>query len=271
MSLDNLQNKLKIQIKLCITRLCLMQQKIMALHKSHEKELAILSGKNMKQILRIKAENMIRENTKVELFGILNLYCEILFSRFYLLKKGDSHCDEQIEQAVRTLIYAAPRCDIKELHNINGIFRLYFGKEFIQDSIKNKHGKVDPKVIEKLANKPLSNDLVNGYLDEILRFHNIKQDYDLDAFKIIDDTILDNKELGNLLKNNNSLKSVISPLSSDDSEFQSNFSSICSQNNYNDDNSDFINFSEISKKMSQNMSNNVSNIDQLRARFERLK
>ncbi|KTW31754.1 uncharacterized protein T551_01015 [Pneumocystis jirovecii RU7] len=269
MSLNNLQNKLKIQTKLCITRLRLIEQKIMAIHKSQEKELAILLGKDMKQNLMIKAENMIRENMKIELLGILNLYCEVLLSRFHLLKKG--YCHEQIEQAVCTLIYATPRCDVKELHNMNGIFRLYFGKEFIQDSVENKHGKVDPKVAEKLSNKSVNNDLIESYLEEIARFYNIKQDCNLNASKMIDDTALYNKELEDLLKNNNSSKFVVSSLSSpDDSESQLKLSLIYSQNNYNRGNSDFINFSEISKEMSQNMSN-VSNIDQLRERFERLK
>ncbi|KAG5439517.1 hypothetical protein PCANB_002092 [Pneumocystis canis] len=269
MSLDNLQDKLKIQIKLCINRLRLIQQKMSAIHKQQEKELIVLSEKNMKQNLMIKAEKMIREDMKVELLGILDLYCEMLLSRFYLLKKGC--CHEQIEQAVCTLVYAAPRCEIKELHNMSEIFRLYFGREFIHNSIENKHGKVDLKVVEKLSNELLNNDSVECYLQEILRPYNMKQNDYLNTYDSICNTIVSNEKLEGLSKiDDSNLASMISSFIPDNLESQlkpSIYSHDCNEKNASNSANSF----EIFPKMSKDTSNNTLNMDQLRARFERLK
>ncbi|KAG4306368.1 hypothetical protein PORY_000356 [Pneumocystis oryctolagi] len=265
MSLDNLQNKLKIQTKLCMNRLRLVQRKMLATHKLLEKEIVILLEKNMKQNLMVKAENIIRENMKIELLGILDLYCEMLLSRFHLLRKG--HCHEQIEQAICTLIYAAPRCEIKELYNMNEIFRLYFGKEFIQNSIENVHGKIDPKVVERLSNEPLNNNVIECYLQEIACLHNIKY-YDSCISKNSISSY--NKEQEGSFKNKDSSSTFMISCLSDDLKCETKPSLEHLQNDHNDHDLDYINFFESLKKTPENISNNISNINQLRIRFEKL-
>ncbi|KTW28951.1 hypothetical protein T552_01581 [Pneumocystis carinii B80] len=252
MTQDTLQNKLKIQIKLCINRLRLVQQKMAAIHKQQQKELVILLEKNKVQNAMIKAENIIREDMKRELLGILEVYCDILLSRFYFIKRGQ--CHEQIRQAVSTLIYSMSRCEIKEFSSMNEIFRLYFGKEFIQDSIENKHNLVDPKVVEKLCCEPLSNDFVENYLQEIMDLYNIGQNNKLNTFNILDSAVFCNEGFKELKESqdSNSASIIHSLPVSDDSESHSKSSIYV--NNCNKD-----------------TSNNVSNMDQLWARFERLK
>ncbi|QSL65226.1 hypothetical protein MERGE_002535 [Pneumocystis wakefieldiae] len=252
MSQDLLQNKLKIQIKLCINRLRLVQQKMAAVHKQQQKELVVLLEKNKIQNAMIKAENIIREEMKRELLGILELYCDVLLSRCYFLKRG--HCHEQIYQAVSTLIYSIPLCEIKELNKMNEIFTLYFGKEFVQDSIENKHNIVDPKVVEKMHCEALNNDLVENYLEEIKRLYNIGQNDKLNTFNMLDSASFCNEGFEELKKNQDSgPTSIIDSLPvSDDSE--SHPKPLIYLHSCNKD-----------------TSNNNSNMDQLWARFERLK
>ncbi|EMR11036.1 hypothetical protein PNEG_00633 [Pneumocystis murina B123] len=252
MSQDVLLNKLKIQIKLCINRLRLVQQKMAAVHKQQQKELVVLLEKNKIENAMIKAENIIREDIKRELLGILELYCDVLLSRCCFLKRG--HCHEQIHQAVSTLIYSMPRCEIKEFNKMNEIFRLYFGKEFIQDSIENKHNIVDPKVVEKLRYDALNNDLVENYLQKIMHLYNIGQNDKLNTFNILDSAAFCNEGFEELKKSqdSNPTSTIHSLPVSDDSESHSK-SSIYLHN------------------CNKDTSNNISNMDQLWARFERLK
>ena len=48
---------------------------------------------------------------------MLELYSELLLARFGLLEQM-KHCDQSIAEAVNTIIYAAPRCEIKELSQV---------------------------------------------------------------------------------------------------------------------------------------------------------
>ena len=61
-------------------------------------------------------ENIIRSDLTTELLEILELYCELLLARAGLLEAKE--CDPGLEEAVKSLLYAAPRTEIKELHTV---------------------------------------------------------------------------------------------------------------------------------------------------------
>lgn len=57
-------------------------------------------------------------------------------------------CDAGLEQAVRTIIYTAPRTDVKELSNLRDIFVTKFGKEFAKEVLDNPEQYLQEKVLK---------------------------------------------------------------------------------------------------------------------------
>lgn len=120
---------------------------------------------------RIRVENIIRSDITTELHEILELYCELLLARAGLL---DGHtCDPGLEEAVQSLIYAAPKTEIKELGTVRALLAEKYGKEFVLAAMENTNGKVNPNVIKKLSVEPPKEELVVGYLEEIARAYGV--------------------------------------------------------------------------------------------------
>lgn len=148
-----------------------MQQKETALAKQQRRGIAQLLEQGKEESARIRVENIIREDINVELLEILELYCELLLARIGLLEAKE--CDPGLEEAVKTVIHAAPRTEVKELHTVREIMAHKYGKEFTQDAVDNSSGKVADKVIKRLSVEPPSETLVNLYLVEIARAYQV--------------------------------------------------------------------------------------------------
>lgn len=114
---------------------------------------------------RIRVENIIRSDITIELYEILELYCELLLARAGLLDSPT--CDPGLEEAVKSIIYAAPKTEIKELQQVRALLAEKFGKEFAVVAIENSDGKVSKQVVKKLSVVPPEEKVVQGYLEEI--------------------------------------------------------------------------------------------------------
>merc|ERR1711964_212079 len=86
---------------------------------------------------------------------------------------GAQTCDPGLEEAVKSLIYAAPRTDVKELQQVRNLLVDKYGKEFALEAIENSDQKVSEKVLKKLTVTPPAQELVNGYLEEIARTYGV--------------------------------------------------------------------------------------------------
>lgn len=100
------------------------------------------------------------------------MYCELLLARIGLLEGRE--CDPGLEEAVKSLMYAAPRSEVKELLVLRQMFAYRYGKQFEQDAAENRDDKVNAKVVLKLAVVSPSTDLVDRYLEEIARTYHVK-------------------------------------------------------------------------------------------------
>ncbi|EPE04973.1 increased sodium tolerance protein 1 [Ophiostoma piceae UAMH 11346] len=168
----NLVTKLKVQLKLSIARLRMVQTRDEALAKVARRTMAQLLDNGKEDSARIRVENIIRSDITTELHEILELYCELLIARAGLL---DSHvCDPGLEEAVKSLIYAAPKTEIKELQVVRQLLGERYGKEFVIAAMENTDSKVSPKVVRKLSVVPPSDELVKGYLAEIARAYGVQ-------------------------------------------------------------------------------------------------
>lgn len=112
---------------------------------------------------RIRTESIIRADILVELYEILELYCELLLARVGMLEATD--LDEGLEEPVRGLIYASPKIEVKEVAVVAALLGGRYGKEFVKSAIECEG--VAEKVIRKLKVTPPSEALVQGYLEEI--------------------------------------------------------------------------------------------------------
>ncbi|GMM35992.1 Ist1 protein [Saccharomycopsis crataegensis] len=167
-----IETRLKVALKMSISKLRFVQDKKTALAKQQRRSLADLLSQGKEQSARIRVENVIREDIHVELCEMLELYCELLLARISLLDSS-KECDPGLEEAVKTIIYAAPHSEIKELMNVKDILGHRFGPEFYQAGINNTDDIVPKKVVDRVIVKAPSSELVSLYLKEIAQVYEV--------------------------------------------------------------------------------------------------
>jgi vacuolar protein sorting-associated protein IST1 len=149
----------------------MVQQKDEAVSKQQRRAMAQLLEAGKVESAKIRVENIIRSDITTELHEILELYCELLLARTGLMEAPT--CDPGLEEAVKSLIYAAPRTDVKELQQVRALLCDKYGKEFAIVAMENSDEKVSEKVLKKLTVTPPPQELVNGYLEEIARTYGV--------------------------------------------------------------------------------------------------
>lgn len=82
--------------------------------------------------------------------------------------------DPGLEEAVRSIIYVAPRTDIKELNAVRALLVEKFGRDFAQQAMDNKGDvKIPDRISRKLRVEPPSTELVESYLTEIANAYDV--------------------------------------------------------------------------------------------------
>ncbi|KAI9282780.1 regulator of Vps4 activity in the MVB pathway-domain-containing protein [Sporodiniella umbellata] len=166
--------RLKVQLKLSMNRLKMLQAKKTSLNQQQRREIATLIEKGKIESARVRVEHVIRDDLVIEAMESLELYSDLLLARFGLLEAYKT-CEASISEAVHTLIWAAPRLgEVKELGLVRDQLASKFGKEFMLDAMENKDGLVNPKVIIKLEVGIPDTYLVERYLEEIASIYKIK-------------------------------------------------------------------------------------------------
>jgi vacuolar protein sorting-associated protein IST1 len=149
----------------------MVQQRDEAMGKTQRRAMAQLLEFGKIDSARIRTENIIRTDITTELHEILELYCELLLARAGLLE-GPA-CDPGLEEAVKSVIYAAPKTEIKELQQVRALLAEKFGKDFVLAAMENTGGGVSDKVVKKLSVTPPKPELVQGYLEEIAKAYGV--------------------------------------------------------------------------------------------------
>ncbi|KAF9967699.1 hypothetical protein BGZ73_000402 [Actinomortierella ambigua] len=161
----------KVQLKLAVNRLQMLQNKKNMLAQQQRKEIAQLLEKGKEESARIRVEHIIREDFNCEALEIIELYCELLLARFGLLEQM-KNCDPAILEAINTVIYASSRSEVKELLILRDQLAAKYGRDFVNNALENKDESVNPRIIQKLKVQTPDPYLVNRYLEEIARtFH----------------------------------------------------------------------------------------------------
>ncbi|EIW72311.1 hypothetical protein TREMEDRAFT_26847 [Tremella mesenterica DSM 1558] len=166
----------KVQIRLSIQRLRSLQEKKLALAKKSRREIADLLLKNRVETARLRVEGLIQDDIYVELLELLELYCELLQARFNLLDSSTATEPEpSISDAVCSIVYAAPRTELKELHVLREFLMHKYGRNFALSLLPTELTQpgVPSRVLSKMSLFTPSPDLVDAYLSEIARGYNV--------------------------------------------------------------------------------------------------
>jgi len=159
---------------LAIQRLRTLQEKKTAQAKTARRDIALLLEKSKLETARIKVENIIHEDIYVELLELLELYCELLHARFALLDQNTKEPDPGVSEGVCSIIYAAPRTELKELHVLREMLMHKYGREFSIGVMENRDGCVNERVAKKLVVFTPAPELVDAYLAEIAKGYGVK-------------------------------------------------------------------------------------------------
>ncbi|RKP11182.1 regulator of Vps4 activity in the MVB pathway-domain-containing protein [Thamnocephalis sphaerospora] len=160
----------KVQLKLAVNRLKLLQAKKTAINQQLRHEVAELLRQQKDESARIRTEHIIREDYSVEALEQVELYCELLLVRFGLLEtiNPGKTCDPGVEEAVLAVLYAAGRVDgIKELLVLRDLLTPCFGRDYVTAAMENRDHNVNERLVERLRVNTPEDYLVNRYLEEI--------------------------------------------------------------------------------------------------------
>lgn len=78
--------RLKVQLKLAINRLKMLQAKKTSLNQQLRREIGTLIEKGKLESARVRIEHVIRDDFVIEAMENLELYCDLLLARFGLLE-----------------------------------------------------------------------------------------------------------------------------------------------------------------------------------------
>uniref|UniRef100_A0A8C7XWJ0 IST1 homolog n=1 Tax=Oryzias sinensis TaxID=183150 RepID=A0A8C7XWJ0_9TELE len=143
------------------------------------KEIADYLSSGKDERARIRVEHIIREDYLVEAMEILELYCDLLITRFGLIQSM-KELDPGLQEAVSTLIWAAPRLqsEVSELKIVSEQLCAKYSKEYGKLCRNNQIGTVNDRLMHKLSVEAPPKILVERYLIEIAKNYNVPYEPD---------------------------------------------------------------------------------------------
>ncbi|KAJ2018900.1 Vacuolar protein sorting-associated protein ist1 [Coemansia sp. S100] len=165
--------KFKVELKLAINRLKLLQVKKSSLNLKARREIAPLLEAGKIESATVRVENIIREDLNVEALEMVELYCELLIARVGLVDQSRT-VDPGVSEAVHSIIYASSRVDVRELTMLREMLTAKYGKELVLEAMDNSTGLVNAKLVRKLSVNTPPDSLIRMYLTEIASFYHVK-------------------------------------------------------------------------------------------------
>jgi len=159
---------------LATQRLKTLQEKKESVAKAARRDIATLVERGKIETARIKTESIINEDIHIELLELLELYSEIVFTRFGLIENNNARePDPGVNEAITGIVYAAHRTEVKELHYVRESFMHRYGRDWSILVMDNVDDRVSTRVLNKVTNDPPTPALVDAYLAEIARGYNV--------------------------------------------------------------------------------------------------
>ncbi|KAK6242824.1 Vacuolar protein sorting-associated protein Ist1 - like 3 [Theobroma cacao] len=147
-------SKFKSLISLAISRLAVFKNKHQSrCNQARSDVVQMLElGQHDRALLRV--EQVIKEQNMLDVFVMLEGYCNLVIERVHLIEQ-DRVCPDELQEAISGLLFASSRCgDFPELQEIRGVFMSRYGKEFAARAIELRNNcGVNTKIIQKLSTR----------------------------------------------------------------------------------------------------------------------
>jgi len=91
------------------------------------------------------------------------VFCETLLSRLSLIE-SENTVPGELSEAISTIIYAAPRLGVEELHQITQQLSVKFGAGVVDDALHNRYYQVNSTVVDGLAAVIPDEEMVREYM-----------------------------------------------------------------------------------------------------------
>uniref|UniRef100_A0A2P2M5E7 IST1-like protein n=1 Tax=Rhizophora mucronata TaxID=61149 RepID=A0A2P2M5E7_RHIMU len=167
-------SKFKSLANLAISRLAVFRnQRQVRCNQARSDVLQLLEqGHHERALLRV--EYVIKEKNMLDVFLMMESYCNLLIERVHLIEQ-DRECPDELKEAISGLLYASTRCgEFPELQEIRGIFISRYGKEFAASAIELRNNcGVKHKMIQKLSTRQPDVESRMKVLKEIASENNI--------------------------------------------------------------------------------------------------
>lgn len=177
--IDTNYSKLKTNLRLSINRLKLLEKKKSELAQKARKEIADYISAGKYERAKIRVESIIREDYMVEALELVELYCDMILSRFGLIQQVKG-LDPSLSEAISSLLWVAPHLngDIPEMKVINDQLTLKYGKKYTEACRMDAVDTVSEKLKHKLSIHAPPKILVEKYLIEIAKNYNVPYEPD---------------------------------------------------------------------------------------------
>lgn len=177
-------SKLKTNLRLAVNRLKLLEKKKTELAQKARKEIADYIAGGKYERAKIRVEHIIREDYLVEAMEVVEMYCDLLLARFGLIQQMKT-LDEGLSEAISSLIWVAPRlqADVAELKIIAEQLTQKYGKQYAMACRDNAVQTVNEKLMHKMGVQAPPKILVEQYLFEIAKSHNVPYEPDPEVMR----------------------------------------------------------------------------------------
>ncbi|XWS23260.1 hypothetical protein CRYUN_Cryun29cG0106000 [Craigia yunnanensis] len=147
-------SKFKSLISLAISRLAVFKnQRQVRCNQARSDVVQLLElGHYDRALLRV--EQVIKEQNMLDVFVMLEGYCNLVIERVHLIEQ-ERVCPDELKDAISGLLFASSRCgDFPELQEIRAVFMSRYGKEFAACAIELRNNcGVNTKIIQKLSTR----------------------------------------------------------------------------------------------------------------------
>ncbi|ESW11140.1 hypothetical protein PHAVU_008G005200 [Phaseolus vulgaris] len=147
-------SKIKSITTLAVSRIVILKNQHKARASYARSDLAQLLNLGHHDPALLRVEQWITEQNILEVFAMIENYCNFLRERAEALETN-KECPVELREATSSLIFASSRCgDFPELHKIREILASRLGKEFAHHAVElHKNNRVNSKMIQKLSPK----------------------------------------------------------------------------------------------------------------------
>ena len=161
-------NEIKTYIMIIQNKLTLFRNKKIASIKQKKKEIAKYLKEYNLDVAKAKMDTIIREEDMITVYDILGPLCEILKERVtYII--SNTECPPDLRAQLDSILYAATRMEIEELHTLRDMIMRRYGQAYIMKAESNADKLVNVNLVEKLRIKPASDVFITIRLKQLCK------------------------------------------------------------------------------------------------------